>query len=650
MLAQLLTTGALAASSLLNVDAPPVEIHDRAESAAAVAASVRLEPLAGRLAIQEGSSDGAWLPSDGKSAPAWMSRHAFELTYDAASKRLMLSVSSAGRQTVVAEHGLVGSLAQAAPNLMRVEVANFDANASVRLEDLELVQDGQARALRPFGRGAMYSDLATIWEPGLADGFVLRGKVRVDGAIRPSGARVWIDFGLGIGRRVAVDVEGHGWVNSQPAGLTAPPGGKQAVGFFAREQAVRLLAVADPSLQKAFRGWADGSTTVAAPSIDLGTARSNVSVTARFDPAPASAGQSGDPPPSTDGNGGSYTFSNTSTITIPAGAPGSTTGAAGPYPSPITVPGPIGGAITDMDVKLDNVTHTHPDDLDVLVVSPSGKTVLIMSDACGDTDIVNFDWTFDDDANSQMPDTTTCTSFFYRPTNHGDGETFPAPAPSGGYGTQMSIFNNDNPNGSWFLYVFDDGSADVGAINNGWQIQFDTEPYQILVPGTGSSGVANPYPSVRIVTPGATVFGEILDVDVTLADMTHSHGDDLDILVVGPAGVASILMSDACGSQDFLNYFWAFNDEAPAPMSDSEIEGCNPFNVQPTDYGSGDTWPAPAPAGAHTASLANLDGTPGTGAWMLFINDDAGGDVGFLETDWYVTLTLDGIFRNNFEE
>ena len=128
-----------------------------------------------------------------------------------------------------------------------------------------------------------------------------------------------------------------------------------------------------------------------------------------------------------------------------------------------------------------------------------------------------------------------------------------------------------------------------------------------------------------------------------------SFGDDLDVLVQGPTGAASILMSDACGSEDFLNYIWIFDDEAAAPMSDDDLIGCNPFFVQPTDYLPGDTWPPPAPAGPQNASLLVFDGTNPFGLWNLFINDDAGSDAGFLETDWAVELTVTGIFRDGFE-
>lgn len=624
-----------------------LELHEHLESSALMDASLRLLPLAGRLEIREGMPDGSWLPADGKSGARWVSRHQFRVDYDPADAHLLLHAWSRQGQSLALEHPVQGALAGAQPNTLRIEVANFDANASVRIEDLALQLGERRLSVRDFGRGVMTSDLATAWEPGLADGFTLSGTIRVEGAVRPADARVWIDVGLGHSRRVAVEVEGYGWLHSEPAGLAAVPGQKEAVGLFAVDQAIRLQAIEDPAARRAFQGWGEGQ---ALDTLVLAPGATPVTTSARFAAGPADLEAAQTPAATARTPEGGLVFTNNAPITVPAGAPGTTQGPASPYPSTISVSGPVGGAITDVNVKLENVTHTHPDDLDILLVSPIGRAVILMSDACGDTDIANFDWTFDDAAAAQMPDSTVCTSFFYRPTNFGTGDPFPEPAPATTTGSTMAEFNQENPNGTWRLFVVDDALGDVGAINGGWQLQLTTEPYQILIPGTGSSGIANPYPSVRSVSPTHTLFGAILDVDVTLTDMTHSHGDDLDVLVVGPGGAASILMSDACGSEDFLNYIWTFDDEAPAPMSDTELAGCNPFDVQPTNHGAGaDTWPAPAPAGPFTASLANLDGQVGTGLWGLFIVDDASSDVGFLEGDWFVELTLDGIFRDDFE-
>jgi hypothetical protein len=61
------------------------------------------------------------------------------------------------------------------------------------------------------------------------------------------------------------------------------------------------------------------------------------------------------------------TFSNSAPIVVPD------SGAATPYPSTINVPG-LSAAVTDVDVTLNNVTHTFPDDTDILLVGPRVRT------------------------------------------------------------------------------------------------------------------------------------------------------------------------------------------------------------------------------------------------------------------------------------
>jgi len=325
----------------------------------------------------------------------------------------------------------------------------------------------------------------------------------------------------------------------------------------------------------------------------------------------------------------SGTFTNAGFITIPAGAPGTTSGNAAPYPSTIFVSG-LGGSITDVNVMFDEIGHTHPDDLDIIVVSPSGDSTILMSDACGSTDFDDFDWTFDDEASTLMPDSPAgaCVEFFYKPSSYdGASDTWPAAFP-GSHGTTLSRFDGENANGTWSLYVRDDAGSDVGDIELGWSITITTGPFVALIPGSGTSGNASPYPyTVNLQTP----LGVITDVNVMFDGLTHSHPDDLDIAVVSPDGAATILMSDACGSFDIASYIWRWDDEAAALMTDNgSTNVCSPFNNRPTNYGIGDSWLAPGPGAITTASLATFDGEAAIGQWKFYIVDDAGSDAGFL--------------------
>jgi subtilisin-like proprotein convertase family protein len=628
MIEVLALTGALTLP-VSNSASPAAKLDERVESAAAVSASLRIEPFVGEVAIREAAARGVW-SRDAKSGPRWIDRTPFSIEFDAGTGALSMTALDGVLRT---DRFVGGELAAAGPNLVRIEVASLDPSGFARLENLVLRVAGEEIPLRDFGRGAMGHDLATLWEPRLSAGFRVEGEL-VLSADRPERERrVWVDFGLGRGHRVEVEVAGAGAVRSEPAGLVSGAS-KSAVGYFRTSDAVRLEAIAAGD----FLGWSGEGIDASATELALAAGDGASFWTARFTESPDRARTAAARSPQ------GLIFENNSPITIPDSGNGN------PYPSTIVVSGPVGGAITDVNVVLDQVSHTFPDDLDVLVVSPIGDTVVVMSDACGDADVANFIWRFDDEAAAPLPDAGPCFPINNQPTNIDNGvDTWGAPAPAGPHGSVLSDFDQENPNGTWSLFVVDDAAGDSGSIASGWTLELTLEPYAILIPATGTSGPADDYPSTLNVVGSSTLFGSIVDVDVTLVDMTHSHGDDLDVLVQGPSGSASILMSDACGSQDFLNYLWTFDDEAAAPMSDSDLTGCNPFVVQPTDYSPGDVWPAPATAGPHTAALTVFDGQPGLGSWHLFVNDDAGADEGFLEDSWSVDLTLTGIFRDGFE-
>ena len=52
-------------------------------------------------------------------------------------------------------------------------------------------------------------------------------------------------------------------------------------------------------------------------------------------------------------------------------------------------------------------------------------------------------------------------------------------APSG-TATFTSLFAGTNPNGTWSLYVADDGIANTGLIAGGWSIDFVLTPVELI--------------------------------------------------------------------------------------------------------------------------------------------------------------------------
>jgi uncharacterized repeat protein (TIGR01451 family) len=157
-------------------------------------------------------------------------------------------------------------------------------------------------------------------------------------------------------------------------------------------------------------------------------------------------------------------WTNAAGITIPD------VGKASVYPSLIAVSG-VSGIVNKVTVTLLGYHHTWPDDVDVLLVGPTGQKVMLMSDCGGGNALNGVTLTFDSDAISSVPDNSSIPSGTYKPTNiDTTSDNFPAPAPSGPFGSALAAFNGLNPNGNWSLYVQDDGSLDSGSIAQGWTL------------------------------------------------------------------------------------------------------------------------------------------------------------------------------------
>jgi subtilisin-like proprotein convertase family protein len=190
---------------------------------------------------------------------------------------------------------------------------------------------------------------------------------------------------------------------------------------------------------------------------------------------------------------GAATFSNSDVITIndPSNDPPDVAKAS-PYPSSVSVSG-LTGVVNKVTVSVFGLTHQFPDDVDMVLVAPSGTAVLLMSDAGdGYTVIPNkqlrpsrnqaavsgVNLTFDDAASNFLPDDEQIVSGTYKPSNYGPvcsneahPDTFPAPGPgTGPFPTTLSTFNGLSPNGTWNLYVVDDCRFEGGSIGGGWSL------------------------------------------------------------------------------------------------------------------------------------------------------------------------------------
>lgn len=320
-----------------------------------------------------------------------------------------------------------------------------------------------------------------------------------------------------------------------------------------------------------------------------------------------------------------FSGQNTGAITIPSA------GQASPYPSEIEITNHV-QPISSVVVRLINFSHSSPDDVDVLLVSPSGRSVVLMSDVGGSNSVNNLNITFDDNAFPSMPDSGSLSSGTFRPTDFEPGDSFPAPAPATApQGRLLSSLHGTTSDGIWRLFVVDDAGNNVGAVTGGWNVLLGVDGGAVNIQG---GAIASPYPS-EISFAGLP--GNISNVKVHVRGFSHTAPDDVDIMLVGPDGRKAILMSDAGGSAEVGGLSLNFDDQAQGTLPDGAPLESGTF--KPTNYEPGDTFPAPAPAGTPASSLQTFFGGVPNGIWKLYIVGDGAASYGSLGTSWGLTLT-----------
>lgn len=192
---------------------------------------------------------------------------------------------------------------------------------------------------------------------------------------------------------------------------------------------------------------------------------------------------------------GVFTFSNNASITINDNA------AASLYPSSISVSG-VTGVITKVVVRVFGISHTRPDNIEMLLRSPTAGTgqanVMLMSDAGGFTSITNVNLAFDDCAPRTLRRDSQIVSGRYKPANYlGLPDEFPVSptvgfVPTEPHSTSLAVFNGLSGslvNFNWDLFVFDDQALNSGTISGGWSITFYTD--------TSLAAGANPVPCAK---------------------------------------------------------------------------------------------------------------------------------------------------------
>ena len=170
------------------------------------------------------------------------------------------------------------------------------------------------------------------------------------------------------------------------------------------------------------------------------------------------------------------------------------------------------------------------------------------------------------------------------------------------------------------------------------------------------------------------VVGNVQKVTATLNGFAHACPIDVDILLVGPQGQKSILMSDIgdCKNASRPGVALTFDDAAatavPCILSSATVTNTLPAGTyQPTDasptanhgavgcdppndgdHSPGGTTPgslanvfnAPAPPGPWGHSLATFGATNPNGVWRLFAVDQYHGDTGSISGGWKLDFTI----------
>ena len=237
-------------------------------------------------------------------------------------------------------------------------------------------------------------------------------------------------------------------------------------------------------------------------------------------------------------SGWSLTISNgiTAQNLAPINIPDSGLGSL--YPSGVNVSEQT-GTVTKVRVLLHNFTHTAPQDVDLLLVAPNGRSVILMSDVGGNFPVSDVSLTFDDAAPNPLPNNGQIVSGAFKPTNIGGGDAFPPPAPSNApSGNNLSSFNGINPNGTWNLYLVDDSGGNAGVVAGGWSLALTTgmacpltiSPESQVFAHTGGAGsfaVSSPAGCAWTVTTAPYSF-------ITLTSNPTSEGNGIVNFTVAP--------------------------------------------------------------------------------------------------------------------
>jgi subtilisin-like proprotein convertase family protein len=250
------------------------------------------------------------------------------------------------------------------------------------------------------------------------------------------------------------------------------------------------------------------------------------------------------------------TYCNTGAVTITDNGPST------PYPSNIFISG-APPSVIGVTATLKNVSHGFDGDIEAMLVGPAGQNLVVVSDA-GTAAVSNVTVNLADAAAGTLPAAGSWaapnSTITVKPTNYNEltADTFPAPAPAPSAATTLSTFNTTNPNGTWSLYVNDDGAPDSGSIAGGWCLNFtfDTTPPTVTINQAGGQvdpASAAPVNYTVVFSEPVTGFDNNNDVSIagtaggTKTALVTGSGTTYNVAVSGMTTSGTVIVTVPAG-------------------------------------------------------------------------------------------------------
>jgi len=155
-------------------------------------------------------------------------------------------------------------------------------------------------------------------------------------------------------------------------------------------------------------------------------------------------------------------------------------GPASRYPMTINVFG-MPTNINSVIVTIWGLSHTRSADLNLLLESPSGKRIILMSNVGGTNGVWGSILAFRQDAPLPLQSAPLPSGgpWPIQPSNFGQKTPEnPFGLPTGSYSSNLQGLSGDDPNGVWKLYIYDDVPSGpgqqpgLGQVTGSWRLEF----------------------------------------------------------------------------------------------------------------------------------------------------------------------------------